>query len=378
MKVLPNPLLTLTAPKKRGPTIAGIVQQSRKRAQEGHLSVPRQLLEMLILKLVYGLGPGHYHAARYWRKGLPWAFKKGFWPYQKFRRVISEINPPPYQKLSQNKFSEKAVLQLVSIPTPRFIGRLHHQRGLSSSGQRLTNAGELGDLLLANPEIDELCFKLAEGYGGEGFQAIEVIRGAELKLRRLDSCEVMSVPEFVSGVLMFDKGGDYLIEEYIEQHRELARLNPSSVNTLRIWACCINGEAGILDAFLRVGRRGSLVDNTSMGAQIFPVDLYSGMVGHGMAKTIYNDIFHSHRDSGEQITGVTLPFWQESLSLAQDAVSAFPHIHFAGVDIAITEKGPLVVELNVEPDPTSAIIFDRSHQELFRVFNVSQRSEHRL
>ncbi|MEX1198517.1 MAG: sugar-transfer associated ATP-grasp domain-containing protein [Pseudohongiellaceae bacterium] len=360
--------LSTFTPERPVSTLRGVVRQTVRRAQEGHLSVSRQVLEMAVLKLFYGLGPGHYHTARYWRKTLPWAFKTGFWPYRKFRRVVSAINFPPYHKLSQHKVCEKAILQLVGIPTPRFIGNLHHQRGRSLSGDCLTSPGELQDLLAKNPDSSKICFKLVEGYGGQGFQAVEAVREAELKLRLADSGEVMSVPEFLSDVLAIEQGGDFIIEEYIKQHQELSKMNPSSVNTVRIWACCIEGETAVMGAFLRVGGRGSLVDNTSRGAHIFTLDLDSGVVGDGMVKNIYNDTYQCHRDSGVRISGVTLPFWHESLRLAQQAVMAFPHIGFAGVDVAITEKGPVVVELNVEPDPTSAIIFDRSHRDLLEVF----------
>lgn len=377
MKSLASPVLTLSGSKHPGSTFSGIVRQTLRRAREGQLSVSRQVLEMVILKLVYGLGPGHYHTARYWRKGLSWEFKTGFWPYRKFRRVVSTLNPPSYQKLSQNKVCEKAVLQQVNIPTALFIGSLHHQRGFSAAGGRLTGADDLLTLLLTNPEIDRLCFKLVEGFGGQGFRAVETLRGGNLMLRLLDSGQLLSVPEFLSGVLAFDAGRSYIIEEYVQQHPALARLNQSSVNTLRIWAYCFNGETAVIDAFLRVGSRGSLVDNTSMGAQIFRVDLSSGLIGEGMAKNIDNETFQCHRDSGERISGGTLPFWHEALILAQRAVTAFPHISFAGVDIAITEKGPVVIELNVEPDPTSAIIFDRSHRELLSVFKSVLPDEYR-
>jgi hypothetical protein len=368
MKSVASLELTLPVPKHPGSTFGGIVRQTLRRAREGQLPVTRQVAEMVILKLVYGLGPGHYHTARYWRKDLSWDFKTGFWPYRKFRRVVSRLNPPSYQKLSQNKVCEKALLQLLHIPTPRFIGSLHVQRGLSASGTRLTGADDLHALLLMNPGLDRLCFKLVEGYGGEGFRAVETLRGDSLQLRLLDTGQLLSVPEFVAGELALSAGSSYIIEEYVQQHPALARLNRSSVNTLRIWATCCNDESAVIDAFLRVGGRGSLVDNTSRGAQSFRIDVRTGLIGEGMVKNIDNETFQNHRDSGERISGGTLPFWDEALSLARRAVTAFPHISFAGVDIAITEQGPVVIELNVEPDPTSAIIFDRSHRELLAVF----------
>ena len=266
---------------------------------------------------------------------------------------------------------EKAILQLLEIPTPRFIGSLHHCRGLSLSGEKLTGPDELYQLLMSRPEIDRFCFKLVEGFGGQGFQAVETIRDGGLKLRSLDSGQVLSVQEFLSGVLALDQGTGYIVEEYIEQHPDLASLNPSSVNTIRIWVGCVDGKSAVIDAFLRVGGRGSLVDNTSRGAHVFRLDRESGTIADGMVKNIYNDTFQCHRDSGKRLSGRILPFWAQSQSLAQQAILAFPHINFAGVDIAITKDGPVVIEMNVEPDPTSAIIFDRSHRELLSDFKVS-------
>ncbi len=352
---------------KGSATLGGVVRQTLKRAREGHLPVSRQLVEMVVLKLVHGLGPGLYHTARFWRRDVPWHFKRGFWPYHRFRRFIATINPPAYQKLSQNKFCEKAILTLSSVPTAQFLGHLHHQRGIAASGGKLTNAAELDSLMARHPAIEKLCFKLVEGYGGQGFQVIQVIRNDGVRVRLLDSGKVLTLEDFLV-TLQIPQGGEYLVEEYVNQHAMMAALNPSSVNTVRIWARCLDGHTAVIDAFLRVGRRGSLVDNTSRGAQIFRVDLRSGVIGTGMVKNIYNETFQCHKDTGELISGVALPFWRESLSLAQRAVSAFPAITFAGVDIAITENGPLVIELNVEPDPTSAIIFDRCHEELFSDF----------
>ena len=351
-------------------TLHEIIEQTLLRAQEGQLSVVRQALEMLVLKTVYGLGPRHYHIARYWRRGLPWAYKTGFWPYRKFRRVVSAINSPTYQKLSQHKVCEKAILQLLGIPTPHFVGHLHHGQGISSPGGRLCNPNELKTLLNNRPDRERLCFKPVEGYGGKGLQAVEVIREGGMKLRILESQQTLSVAEFVSDVLALEKNGDYLIEEYLEQHPDLARLNPSSVNTVRIWACSDVEESTVLGAFLRVGRHGSIVDNTSRGAQIFRLDHLSGIIRDGMKWNIRNDSYQCHQDSGERISGATLPFWPETLTLAQQAVNAFPHINFAGLDIAYTESGPVVIELNVEPDPEGAIIFDKPHRELFSGFST--------
>ena len=66
-----------------------------------------------------------------------------------------------------------------------------------------------------------------------------------------------------------------------------------------------------------------------------------------------------------------MPYWNEAVDLSIRAVAAFPHLQFAGVDIAITAEGPVVIELNVEPDPASAVVFDQPHRDIFGQFDTT-------
>ena len=309
------------------------------------------------------MGPRHYHVARHWRRELAWEFKTGFWNYPKFRRFLNTLNPPAYQKISQSKLSEKAVLELLKIPTPRFLGRFHAHLGVAETGARLINSTDLTELLHSHPEVDRLCFKLVEGYGGEGFRAVKVIREKTLTFSLLDTGQAVEIPRFVDEFLQLTAGADYVIEEYLQQHPKLASFNASSVNSLRIWAVSTGNNGALLGAFLRVGRYGSLVDNTSQGALAFPIDMESGEIGRGLILNIWNETFECHKDSGVKITGESVPYWSEAVDLAIRAVAAFPHLQFAGVDVAIAAEGPVVIELNVEPDPTASIVFDRPHRE---------------
>ena len=52
-----------------------------------------------------------------------------------------------------------------------------------------------------------------------------------------------------------------------------------------------------------------------------------------------------------------LPYWQETLALSKRLVAAFPQQRFVGIDMAIGERGPVVVELNPVPDFTGYRVF---------------------
>jgi hypothetical protein len=59
------------------------------------------------------------------------------------------------------------------------------------------------------------------------------------------------------------------------------------------------------------------------------------------------------------------PFWREALALGAKAVSVFPRIRFAGIDVAITPTGPAMIELNVFPNRISAVRWDLPHKDFF-------------
>ena len=63
-------------------------------------------------------------------------------------------------------------------------------------------------------------------------------------------------------------------------------------------------------------------------------------------------------DHGAPIEGSQVPFLDQAKELAIAAVRAFPEMRFAGLDIAIAENGPVIIELNVNPDRKGATFVD--------------------
>ncbi|ALS98174.1 hypothetical protein AT746_07825 [Lacimicrobium alkaliphilum] len=298
------------------------------------------------------LGPLMYYEAQLWRPELSFKDKMGFLNSQQYQRRLAQLNPVPYRKLSQHKVTEKALLQLAGIPTPAFAGFFHPQKGFAQRGEPLRCATELSDMLsLCIGKT--LCFKPTEGWGGSGFVAAQVkAENERLYLIPLGQNEKLSVPEFVSRYLRSAQG--MLIEHYLVQHSVMADFNPDSVNTLRIWVKQTHGEAQVLGVILRIGRRHAVVDNASQGGFIARVNMMTGQLQRAMTTELLPVEFDTHPDSGVQLTGRQLPYWDECLALARKTLSVFPHSRFAGLDMAISKTGPVIIELNLEPDKVTA------------------------
>ena len=98
----------------------------------------------------------------------------------------------------------------------------------------------------------------------------------------------------------------FVVEGAIEQIPEIAAINSSSINTVRAYTLMKkNGEPEILGIMLRVGRKGSHVDNWGSGGVGYDFDIETGVfVGYGRDKK--NNPYIFHPDSNVQMVGFPL------------------------------------------------------------------------
>ncbi|HHH39726.1 MAG TPA: hypothetical protein ENK50_09145 [Sedimenticola sp.] len=335
-----------------------------KRAAQGQLPASRQLLEMLILWLWRGQGPGYYQMAGFWRREIPWGDKIAHMNSREYRAAVNRLNPPAYHKLSQNKLAEKGIMALFGIAGTEYLGYLEHSVGVDSHGERLRSTEELERLLRAFPG-DAICFKPVESWAGQGFLSLEI-----QDFRRSGSLRPMHGGEPLTAGELYEqlgigRGRGFIIESYFRQHDWYARLNPSSVNTFRLWVVADRGAAETRVGYLRIGRAGSMVDNQSAGGIVAPLDLESGRLGPALDGLPGRETWTAHPDTGTPIAGESPPFLDESKALAEHCLDCFPGLRFAGVDVAVGPDGPVIIEMNVSPDREGAAFADRPTKQVF-------------
>lgn len=310
----------------------------------------QQMAEMTALYLARGIGPGFYQLAGFWRRGVPFRDMLRYMNAREYARAVDELNHPAYQKLSQSKVVEKAILQLYGIPATRLLGVLAPTAaGQSVTGAPLRSLDDLEAFLRAIAPR-RICFKANEGWGGSAFRAISVaVDDGVLTIRDLRDGNLVRLPEFYHS-LGLTKDRIRVIEEMMEQHPALAALNPSSVNTMRLWVIDHGQGPRTRLAYLRIGRAQALVDNHTSGGILAPIDMATGRLGPATDGTAAHRIFARHPDSGTVIEGMVLPLFDEAQRLAERCLAVFPHINFAGIDVALAPDGPIIVEMNVMPD----------------------------
>ena len=108
-------------------------------------------------------------------------------------------------------------------------------------------------------------------------------------------------------------------------------------------------KAYIIKTILRVGVGASIVDNSHSGGCSYEIDVETGrVVSRGWSHTVTEQIFHP--SSEICMLGRQIPFWQETMSMVKRAAEMMPSVTFIGWDVAITEKSPIFIEGNHDPD----------------------------
>lgn len=137
---------------------------------------------------------------------------------------------------------------------------------------------------------------------------------------------------------------DFLAEELIVSVEELAMFHPSSVNTLRMPTYRFDDRIEVRHPFLRIGRRGAVVDNAGQGGIIALIDSDTGIVFSAADESGRNYVIHP--ETGVQIIGYKIPKWEEAKEFAKKLAQVVPENRYTGWDIALTEKGWVMVEGN--------------------------------
>ena len=144
----------------------------------------------------------------------------------------------------------------------------------------------------------------------------------------------------------------YLLEEYIEQCEILNKIYPKVVSTVRIYTLNINNSVELISyPLMRIPTSRFGLQNKDLITMKIDEEtgkcLSPAIRLFFKIKRIEKEPIHPY--SKYPLKDFTVPYFEEVKQLAKTAARAIPEIAFAGWDIAITDKGPVIVEGNGAP-----------------------------
>lgn len=149
-----------------------------------------------------------------------------------------------------------------------------------------------------------------------------------------------------------------IIQECVEQHSFMAQFCETSVNTLRLalYKSVIDDEPHVLGAVIRIGKKGSCVDNAHSGGRFIGIN-EEGLLLH----KVYNQYgIGESRFNGIDFCNNTfqLPFWKDVVDFAKNVSLKIIHHRLIALDISVDKDShPVLIEYNCAPETFSTWLF---------------------
>ena len=140
-------------------------------------------------------------------------------------------------------------------------------------------------------------------------------------------------------------GSDFAVQEVIRQHPDMAAMNQSSINTVRILSIMIDGQSIPMSAVVRIGKEGSRVDNFSSGGMSCGINPDGSLKEVGFNSKGEKSTVHSN---GFIFKNGKVPNFEKIVDLTKRLHYCVPMFGVVSWDIAIDETGePVLIEYNV-------------------------------
>lgn len=298
-----------------------------------------------IRAIKYGFSSDFYHMYHL-EKNDPKAY------ISEYKRVLSRDINDKYKVVFDNKLIfEQIFKNYVVIPKNiiTILDKLYDENG------KQVKEKDLKSILIDEKYIIK---PLSDSGGGIGVGLI----------KKLDDGYQFNKKNFSSEELYKEllKYNGYVINDYVKQHDYSKKINPVSVNTIRI-ITIKNPQTGKITIPCAVHRFGSkksgVVDNVSSGGYVSLIDVETGIIGKTACgiDVKFEDI---HPDTNEKINGTKIPNWEKITKSLLEISEKFPYIPFIAWDIVVTMEGFSVIEINAS-----------SSLELFQVFGSIKDTE---
>lgn len=271
-------------------------------------------IDIVICTLKFGASPNNYLFFHFYE--LNNEQRGSFVTHQVSERLINKFNKEPFRDIFEDK-------TLFATNFENFIGREWIDfRGLDYDGFESFVCDK-----------QQIIIKPIDSAQGQGIKKINIKnfknhRSLFSYLRKMEN-------------------NSLIIEDWILQHKEIAKLYNKSVNPIRIISILENDMCTVLVAGLTLGN-GNDISNASCGDMVAPIDISTGIIKFP-AEDMEGRIYDIHPISGKKITGFKIPYWEECIDLVDRASKVVPEVGYVGWDIAITPEGPLIIEGNTSP-----------------------------
>lgn len=305
------------------------------------------LREVVALRRATGkLASSEYFYYQLWDPELTFDQKRAFVGKQGQYRMHVACNDRHWYQTAADKILFHTIMAGAGLPVPRVLAVT--QPGRTLRGAASLDRPQAIAALLRDPAIYPLFAKPAAGKYSLNVISADAYDPATDSLVLLggDHWPVQSLAQAMA------EGAGYVLQPRLRPAPEIEAIFGSRLWSVRLLVFVRPGGPYIHRAVAKIATGTNPADNYwRSGNMLGAVDLSTGRitgVARGTAAEMKRD--EPHPDTGQPMIGVGIPDWPRLSDLAREAASVFPGIRTQSWDIALTDQGPLFLEVNFGGD----------------------------
>ncbi len=307
-----------------------------------------QLFEMLRLRLSPSkIMPDEYFDLRLFNPALNWEAKREFLG-RRTRNRVCRIQDPIDSAIATEKLLAYRLFLDAGLPFPTLLAVAHPVLIFPGAAQ-LHDAAAIVRWLQTDATFPFFA-KPSRGQRGVGGRLVMARDGDKLHLGDGSSIVIDAFAKQYQRPAL----GAGLFQERIIPHPSLAAVIGDRTATARIVVLNDGPEPEITRAALRIPSGCNMTDSFADGKKgnlLALVDRFTGAVvevlaGIGLDRRT-TDV---HPDTGRRFAGLMLPDWDAAVAMVRAGARLLPGLRFQGWDVAFSDRGPLLVEVNARSD----------------------------
>lgn len=267
-------------------------------------------------------------------------------------KLQQNFNPVELTDQTENKRNFERICGEAGLPTARNIAivETHPEVSAFLDGKKISGEDAINKLLIGLPP-GTYVIKPRDGAFGGGV--------------RVFSCDGVNSSDagdiLKEHLQLHNEFDTWLVQSKLVNHEDVTRISPSSaLQTVRLVTYVdSNGVVSVLLAAWRLADEKAEVDNFSGAAKnniLCSINPADGTVFKCWMRSRHPFGFglhevERHPVTGQRLTGVRPPMWDEIVKLGEKAALAFLPSRCLGWDVAVTRDGLVLIEANRYWDP---------------------------
>lgn len=291
-------------------------------------------------------------------------FRDNFLSYVQAKEFWKILNPREFACLARDKYLSHCILETARIPTSHLFAYYNPEVGVATD----LIGGDFDSIrtILNRKQVSKCVVKpSSDSAHGSGVFVCKDIVYTE------DDCILTKSDNSQLRLKDILRETPLLFESLITQSKQLSAFNESSVNTIRFMTALYpEGETEIVASFIKIGRAGSDVDNAGNGGNVdCAIDIASGRLFNAIEFNSWHDIkpITHHPDSGCPLEGVCIDNWEHLKAQILNFQARIPYLKTIGWDVAVTDNGPVIIEINNWWDTTGQLFIDKGWKQEIKI-----------